>query len=103
MSLSAKIQSEIETTINKFIDLVVTDCKVDRSTLLNLWKVTTGESIRESSESEVASTVSSSREEELLKSSKAELMDICKVKGLKVRGSKNSGPETGCCCEEICF
>jgi hypothetical protein len=84
MSLSAKIQSAIEETINLYISEVSNKFDLDKNELLKLWD--------NKGEFKVNNIVTPLKEvkkdNDLLKLSKSELIEMCKAKALKVSGSK---------------
>ena len=84
MSLSSKIQSTIEETINLYIIEVSNKFNLDKNELLKLWD--------NKGEFNVNNTVTPLKEvkkdNDLLKLAKSELIEMCKAKALKVSGSK---------------
>ena len=84
MSLSTKIQSAIEETINLYINEVSNKYNLDKNELLKLWD--------NKGEFKVNNTVTPLKEvkkdNDLLKLGKSELIEMCKAKALKVSGSK---------------
>lgn len=83
MSLSDKIQIEIQNIIEQFAELVSSKHNIDKKEILQLWSGTSKIAVKESRQKNISQTDS-----ELLKLSKAELIEICKSKALKVSGSK---------------
>lgn len=84
MSLSDKIQIEIQNVIDQFAELVSIKHKIDKNEILKLWSGNTKLEVKETKTTKNISQTDS----ELLKLSKAELIEICKSKSLKVSGSK---------------
>ena len=103
MSLSDKIQSEIQKIVNLYIDSVSNKYTLDKNELLSLWDSNT--SLKSTQKSvnvveDIKKEVTSSSNNTLIKLSKAELVEMCKAKKLKTSGTKQelvdrlSGEET---------
>ena len=91
MSLSDKIQSEIQKIVNLYIDSVSNKYSLDKNELLSLWDSNT--SLKSTQKSvniveDIKKEVTSSSNNTLIKLSKAELVEMCKAKKLKTSGTK---------------
>jgi len=85
MSLSSKIQSTIEETINLYINAVSNKFNLDKNELLKLWDGK-GE-LQNHSLYQIKEQIQKN-DNDLLKLAKTELIEMCKAKSLKVSGSK---------------
>lgn len=79
MSFSKKIQTTIDDVINKYIEQVSSKYNINKSELLKIWS---GEDCKllESSSKPINSTLNNL--------TKPELIELCKIKGLKCSGTK---------------
>lgn len=84
MSLSLKIQTEIDNTINIFINKLSTQYNIEKDELLKIWN---GDIVKKTHENTVTENKKESNND-LNSLSKTELSNICKEKGLKVSGTK---------------
>ena len=84
MSLSEGIQTVINNTILKYIDIVSSKYNLDKNELSSLWFENEDIviDIKKSDTQEVK------KDNTLLKMTKTELVELCKSKGLKISGSK---------------
>ena len=85
MSLSDKIQSDIQIIINLYIDAVSNKFKLNKNELLSLWQNNTD--LKTISQKSVIKEDNKDNNI-LLKLSKAELVEMCKTKKLKIGGTK---------------
>jgi len=89
MSLSDKIQSEIQKIVNLYIDSVSNKYDLDKNELLILWNGNTNiKSTPQNISVEDIKKDVKSNNNTLLKLSKAELVEMCKSKKLKTGGTK---------------
>jgi hypothetical protein len=80
MSFSKKIQTAVDDVINKYIDQVSSKYNINKSELLKIWS---GE------ESKIVDSSSTKTTNSSLNSlTKPELIELCKIKGLKCSGTK---------------
>lgn len=88
MSLSLKIQTEIDNTINIFINKLSTQYNIEKDELLKIWN---GNVVKTQENTVIESTIIDIKKDsnnDLTSMSKTELSNICKEKGLKVSGTK---------------
>jgi hypothetical protein len=88
MSLSLKIQTEIDNTINIFINKLSTQYNIEKDELLKIWN---GNIVKTQENTVIENTIIDIKKDsnnDLINMNKTELSNICKEKGLKVSGTK---------------
>jgi len=86
MSLSDKIQSEIQKIVNLYIESVSSKYDLDKNELLILWNNNTN--IKSNQQNIIVNEDKKENNNTLIKLSKAELVEMCKSKKLKTGGTK---------------